>query len=56
MYVMIDKDEEGQFLDFMGGHRAHGGFPQSPPPTKENPGCLVDPEMIFSHRQIESNY
>ena len=26
----------GQFLDFMGGHRAHG--PPVPPPTRENPG------------------
>ena len=34
---MINKDwEEGQFLDFMGGHRAHGGPPR--PPTSENPG------------------
>ena len=37
IFVMIDKDGGGQFLDFMGGdscyereHRAHGG-PPSPP-------------------------
>ena len=39
IFVMIDKDGGRQFLDFMGGHncyegghRAHGGSPQSPPP------------------------
>ena len=44
---MINKDGGGgwgQFLDFMGGHRAHGGSP-SPPPTptlgKTPPGMAV---------------
>ena len=31
----------GQFLDFMGGYRAHGGPP--PPPTRENPGSCNEP-------------
>ena len=35
-FVMINKDGGGgQFLDFMGGHRTHGGPPV--PPIKENP-------------------
>ena len=41
IFVMIDKDGGGQFLDFMGGHscyegghRAHGGPPSLPPPGK----------------------
>ena len=25
--VMINKDEGGEFLNFMGGQRAHGGLP-----------------------------
>ena len=29
-FVMINKDGGGQFLDFMGGHRAHGGSPSPP--------------------------
>ena len=35
-FVMIDKDGggTGQFLGFMGEHRAHGGPPS--PPTREN--------------------
>ena len=29
----------GQLLDFVGGHIAHGGLPQFPPPrTRKNPG------------------
>ena len=37
IFVMINKDGGGQFLDFVGGrHRAHGGSPQSHP-TRENP-------------------
>ena len=31
----------GQFLDFMGGHRAHGG-PPSPLPTRENSEAVVN--------------
>ena len=31
IFVMINKDGgEGQFFDFMGGHRAHGGSPSPP--------------------------
>ena len=46
IFVMINKDGGGQFLDFMGGHscykgghRAHGGI--SPvPPHWGNPGTF----------------
>ena len=34
---MINKDGGGgQFFNFMGGHRAHGG-----PPTRENPALRL---------------
>ena len=57
IFVMINKDGgRGQFLDFMGGHscyegghRAHGGSPQSPP-TRENPA--TDGDCIFKTCEI----
>ena len=58
IFVMINKDRgRGQFLDFMGGHscyeeghRAHGGGPPSPPPTRENPATGGD--CIFKTCEI----
>ena len=39
IFVMINKDGGGgQFLDFIGGHRAHGGSPSLPPLAKTLPG------------------
>ena len=49
IFVMINKDGGGQFLDFMGGHSCYEGdielmgVPQSP--TRENPAHIL---MVMS--------
>ena len=40
-FVMINKDGGGTIFGFYGGHRAHGGFPQSPLLGKTLPGMAV---------------
>ena len=32
----------GRHSCYEGGHRAHEGVPQSPPPTRENPDAVYD--------------
>ena len=47
----------GQFLDFMGRHRAHGGppVPPPPPPTSENPERCQDKteESLFLKQELK---
>ena len=50
---MINKDGGGQFLNFIRGHRAHGGPPS--PPTSENPERCQDKnkESLFLTQELK---
>ena len=44
---MINKDGGGQFFDFMGGHRAHGGPPV--PPLRKSPVFGLEKGKTHTH-------